>query len=249
MPYVGKAFWWIEISDKMKIFALKKPEHIKHEQYIKIHVFLVQCKYELKDDITNPKIRSEKLISATFLRSVLRDCLKCNIKELRIETDQFEKPYLPQHPDFHFNLSHSGDYLVCVTDCSPIGIDIERVRKRDFDSIKQYFYSTEEIEYMDQCSEDKKEAAFFDIWTRKESYVKAIGKGLSIDFKSFTTINIGKKNSNFHIDTGTWQIKTYNTIECHPMAVCASHGDFPDTIQFLDFNKTISNLSHNTYTK
>ena len=49
------------------------------------------------------------------------------IAVLKFEKNQYGKPYLSEHPDFYFNISHSGEYVLCAIDNNPIGVDIEEV--------------------------------------------------------------------------------------------------------------------------
>nr|WP_084787523.1 hypothetical protein [Anaerobacillus alkalidiazotrophicus] len=44
---------------------------------------------------------------------------------------------------FHFNVSHSGNWVVCATDNQPIGIDIEEIKPIDFQIVYSFFSETE----------------------------------------------------------------------------------------------------------
>lgn len=91
----------------------------------------------------------------------------------------------------YFNLSHSGHYVIMAQDSQPVGIDIERVRSVDIKAIEQFFH-TEERNYISQASD--KIDAFYEIWVRKESFLKATGQGLTDDFHNFSVF---KKSINF----------------------------------------------------
>ena len=41
--------------------------------------------------------------------------------------NNYQKPYLKDYPDIHFNGSHSGEYLVCALSDVPVGIDIQKI--------------------------------------------------------------------------------------------------------------------------
>lgn len=85
-----------------------------------------------------------------------------------------------------FNLSHSeGLVLYAVAQCRPVGIDVECVRKlSDMDSMVKAFLSESEIRQLRSLPWKQQRRAFFAAWTRKESYLKAIGAGISESMQS-----------------------------------------------------------------
>ena len=86
------------------------------------------------------------------------------------------KPYLRDYPDVHFSLSHSGDYAMCVISCFPIGCDIQKISDARTHVARRFFTPAEQL-YLQ--SSDNPQAEFTRIWTRKESYVKMKGLGIS----------------------------------------------------------------------
>ena len=108
------------------------------------------------------------------------------------ETNQNGKPYILQGAQdaglkaIHFNLSHSGDYAMCVIGDNPAGCDVERVRKIDL-KIADRFFAPSEIELIKtQPTSEAQINTFFRLWTLKESYIKAEGQGLSMGLNTFS---------------------------------------------------------------
>jgi 4'-phosphopantetheinyl transferase len=95
----------------------------------------------------------------------------------------FGKPYLKGRSDFHFNLSHSGDWAVAAADTAPVGVDVERITDVDYD-VSEHFFTGEERRNLINSSD--KAAYFFTLWSLKESYVKLIGKGVSQPLNSIS---------------------------------------------------------------
>ncbi len=94
-----------------------------------------------------------------------------------------------------FNLSHShGMALIGFSWNRPLGVDIEPVRFiKDGDQIAKRFFSAWEYEQYTAVSPQDKPQAFFNCWTRKEAYIKAIGDGLSCPLNAFDlTLTPGK---------------------------------------------------------
>ena len=85
------------------------------------------------------------------------------------------KPYLPGHPQFQFNLSHSGGLVLCGGGCAPLGVDLEAVRPRRA-GLARYICSPEEYAWYEKLGGDWE--SLYTIWTLKEARVKCTGKGL-----------------------------------------------------------------------
>ncbi len=89
------------------------------------------------------------------------------------------KPVFLEYPEVHFNLSHSGNYVVCAVAQCEVGVDIEGGR-RIRPSIENRFFSEEECRWV--CKADSEELhseRFFRLWTLKEAYSKLTGEGIS----------------------------------------------------------------------
>jgi 4'-phosphopantetheinyl transferase len=86
-----------------------------------------------------------------------------------------------------FNVSNSGEIAVYAftRDCE-IGVDVEyRRRVVDIEQIAQRFFAANEVDALLALPEDSRHDAFFNCWTRKEAYIKAVGDGLSVPLDSF----------------------------------------------------------------
>lgn len=97
------------------------------------------------------------------------------------------KPLLPAHPALHFNLSHSGSLMaLAVTGAGPVGVDVERIdtTHRLDDLVDRYFAPAEAAAFR-ALEEPLRPHAFFDIWTRKEAFIKVTGEGLYRGLDSF----------------------------------------------------------------
>ncbi|MDP1800257.1 MAG: 4'-phosphopantetheinyl transferase superfamily protein [Bacteroidota bacterium] len=110
-----------------------------------------------------------------------------------------------------FNISHSRDYVVVAFSDQEVGADVECVSDFDIKSISHYFHPKETEYIIDSL--DQKEA-FFKLWTRKEAYLKATGKGI-VD---------GLNNENCLPDKvrykGIWHLQSYSLIPSYHLSLC-----------------------------
>ncbi len=106
--------------------------------------------------------------------------------EIQFEYNEHEKPSIKNFPEFQFSVSHSGNCVAFVSDTSPIGIDTEIISDARIEIAKRFF---SENEYKYILESESQNNAFYEIWTKKEAYVKFLGTGLSTPLSSFDVTN------------------------------------------------------------
>lgn len=129
--------------------------------------------------------RDRYVISRGLLRQTLAEYVACAPAELQFAVGLHGKPFLSGH-ELYFNLSHSGDsLLLAVSDLQAIGVDIETVRDRDnLPGIAERSFSAAELAYWQALPEAERVSAFFRLWTIKEAFVKAVGRGIALGLAS-----------------------------------------------------------------
>ena len=125
--------------------------------------------------------KAEHILTRAFLRKSLARYCNCSAKELSFNVDHNGKPYLTQCAiPLSFNLSHSGHFAVLAIGTQKrIGVDIEVVRQRDFMKIAEHYFHAQEVRALGDCPDAQKINLFFELWTRKEAFLKALGGGIS----------------------------------------------------------------------
>jgi 4'-phosphopantetheinyl transferase len=105
--------------------------------------------------------------------------------------------------------------------------------------IADRFFSEQEILRLEQTEENKRLHVFYDLWTAKESYIKALGRGLSIKLDSFT-VNINSAGAiTVQSQAGdNYFIKQYVLAENYKTSVCSMSPSFPEHY----FQYTVSEL-------
>lgn len=93
------------------------------------------------------------------------------------------KPYLPGE-DFYFNISHSGNYVICAAmQGSDIGVDVEQMKPIELETVRRVM-NDKEWEEIDNSSNP--EETFYRYWCMKEAAVKADGRGFFIESEQVT---------------------------------------------------------------
>lgn len=125
------------------------------------------------------------------------------------------KPKIMEYPEIYFNLSHSGDCVAAAFADIPVGIDVEHFRESGA-KIAERFFSEEERRYLKEQSDA---SSFTRIWTRKESYVKAIGLGLRLPMDSFSTVHEQVAED--------YYLKSFDILPDYWLSICTK-GKIPD---------------------
>ena len=165
---------------------LEQPEHVVQ----RFRSTLEKEELYRADRFHFEKDRRGFVVSRGFLRAVLGRYLSANPEALRFSYGHYGKPALDgdyKHNALRFNMSHSRSVaLVAVTETRELGVDVEYIRA-DFASedIAQRFFSPREVAAFNALPVEQRVAAFFRCWTRKEAYIKAIGRGLSQPLDGF----------------------------------------------------------------
>ncbi|MDX2503122.1 MAG: 4'-phosphopantetheinyl transferase superfamily protein [Gammaproteobacteria bacterium] len=125
-----------------------------------------------------------------FMRVVLAKYLKIDPSLIQYKKGEKGKPSLSGSlfQLLKFNLSHTQDLAVlAVTREAEVGVDIEHMeRKTDWQGICQRFFTEPEQKALFSLSVKKQSRAFYELWTRKEAYMKVLGTGLALSPTEFT---------------------------------------------------------------
>jgi 4'-phosphopantetheinyl transferase len=133
--------------------------------------------------IVSPRDRNRFVTGRAFLRHVLARAAACAPVDLRFVYGAQGKPSLDAWADgIHFNLAHSGALAVCVVarGCGEVGVDVEQVRPlSDLDGLVRLACGPGERARLEALEASERTGAFFEVWTRKEAVLKALGSGLA----------------------------------------------------------------------
>lgn len=192
LPTQREVHFWYILPDEVKSTTLLN-------RYLEI---LSPCEKENIFRMRGEQLRKGALLARALVRTTLaryQTNFQIDPKSLKFMKNNYGKPELDWQyaddwslPHLHFNISHTSSLIACgVTVGSPIGIDVEEKQRRlknDILAFAQRFFSPHEIEMLTHIADPElRLQEFIKLWTLKESYVKAIGRGFSASpFKTFT---------------------------------------------------------------
>ncbi|MGL5682614.1 MAG: 4'-phosphopantetheinyl transferase family protein [Marinifilaceae bacterium] len=134
----------------------------------------------------NKNARLTKLIGRLVLFLILQKHFDIEAQDFIIASQKHGKPYLKERRDIHFNISHSGNYIVWAVATQTLGIDIEKIDKAPL-RVAERFFSEDERKRISKTKDPvKQNALFYSFWAAKESYLKFVGTGISGSLSSFT---------------------------------------------------------------
>jgi len=175
--------------------------------------------------------RERSLVAELLARRQLALRWDLDPSNLQWVKNAYGKPALPEPAPGYFNLSHAGNWVVLASHSQPVGIDVEQIQPIEAE-IAVHYFSPEEQAYVNSAAAGWTER-FFDIWTLKESYIKAVGQGLSIPLTSFSFRLAGP--GDISVSCGGQRLpyvfRQYAIPGPYKLAVCASAPEWPASVQ------------------
>ncbi|MEO1962705.1 MAG: 4'-phosphopantetheinyl transferase superfamily protein [Cycloclasticus sp.] len=137
--------------------------------------------------LRSSKLRARALSMRVQLRQLLSLYLDLKPIDIHFQHAEFGKPSIINSA-LSFNVSHSADTaLVAIGLCRELGVDIEQWRELDnLDGLVQRNFSSDEKEQWLSINDEEKQQTFFNIWTCKEAFIKATGRGLGMGVRRCT---------------------------------------------------------------
>ena len=120
------------------------------------------------------EVALRRLLGEALVRFALKKYWNLTSEDYRIDRGEKGKPFIVGVENVFFNISHSGDYVVCAVSDREIGIEVAG-----------RFFHGEEVAQLKMLEEDKQDQLFFNYWSVKESFLKYIGTGLTRPLNSF----------------------------------------------------------------
>lgn len=181
----------------------------------KFNKLLNEVKEYRKDKIARLSLKESKYLSLAVELLIKKACEDFGIDYFNEEIvlNEHGKPSFKNF-SYHFNTAHSGKYAFCVISDVKCGCDIENIKEYK-ERVAERFFTPKEREYLQLSNE--KEDLFYRLWTLKESYLKCIGKGLSVPLNSFELV--AKDNNIIIKDKDNYQFFEFKH-DNYRLAIC-----------------------------
>lgn len=241
LPRPIETHLWYVIPDEVKSSSLL-------EQCLEI---LSPCEKESVLCLEEDELRKRAILARTLVRTTIARYQTnpyTDPRSLNFKKNSFGKPEVDRQcasewtrPPLHFNISHTSSLIACgISAHSHIGIDVEekkRTIKNDVMSFARRFFCPHEVEHLANILDpEKRRQEFIKLWTLKESYVKALGRGFSASpFKtfriSFKASSISVSNyiadskvseiiDSTNVPNSKWQFALLELADTHYAAIC-----------------------------
>jgi 4'-phosphopantetheinyl transferase len=226
-----------DLSTMCEIFGVKRKTSISPQLFASLLSVIGAARRERILRFRKREDAERALIADVLIRAIICRKLHLTNQHIVFDSNRHGKPFLQHHSDFHFNLSHAGEWVVCAVGSKPVGIDVEYIRPVSLTLAKRFF-SDEEYRAIMEKEVSSRLPFFFELWTLKESYIKALGRGLSLSLASFT-ISTGETGigCTTGLNAGKWFFKQYDAGPGYKCAVCSASDEIADHIVVEDVEK------------
>jgi 4'-phosphopantetheinyl transferase len=133
------------------------------------------------DTFQQPLLRNRYMAVRAITRHVLASYLSAKPADLQFTLGEHGKPALISD-SLHFNISHTDQLLlIAVGNLPDIGVDIELIKTRsNMGGMAKRCFAERELKIWQQLSEPQSQETFYRLWTKKEAFVKATGRGIAL---------------------------------------------------------------------
>jgi 4'-phosphopantetheinyl transferase len=216
-----------------KLFAIELTNPLREDERAALMTICSAERLERVKKFVHQENADLSLLSEAARKIILAQQFKLDPFHMDMATNPHGRPYLLKHPHIHFNISHSYPWVVMGCGFSPLGVDIEKIGQVDLNQAQIYFSAEEQQELL-----AKKGAAqisfYYDLWTLKESYIKARGVQLDENLGHFSILG--------RHDRQQYYFKVYGQIEGYKVAVCTSSYPLPGPIVMLKISDLLNDM-------
>jgi 4'-phosphopantetheinyl transferase len=177
--------------------------------------------------------RRSFVLGRVLLRATVARRTGVRPEEVALEIEPSGRPVLAAPLNgFSVSISHSGCFVVVGVAKRHIGVDVERLRQSTrFPQVAARVCSPRELRRIGRLDGPAKARAFLTVWSRKEAYGKAIGRGIAFPMRSVT---VGPGGSRVSGGEGGWRVNDLEVDPAYVAAVVAQGGGWRADLTRID---------------
>lgn len=182
------------------------------------------------------------LIGEFLARQLLSEATGARLPDEPFTTGDKGKPGPDGYQGIHFNISHSGEWVAVALSPLAVGVDVEKMRKVPEGVARRFFSVSENLMIQNAADETEKADIFFTLWTLKESFLKAIGKGLTKNLNSFTIVKTGPGDYGLAGDPEAegYYLRNYSFADGYKLSACSIHPLFSNKVSIRSVHQLLT---------
>lgn len=236
---IGNAIWSpyfyrtsLNTLSGIHVWRIHIPKFLSYLSHF--YALLNPAEEEASSRMHSDDYRYRFIIARGATRILLGAYTKQKPETIQLLQGKNKKPFLQNQSSFnlHYNLSHSGKWILIAFDECEIGVDIEEVKQSfNYTDILQTCLTIEEKTFVTESSEPLQN--FFSLWTRKEALLKATGLGITDDLKYISCLEGENKVRSTIIESDKeWAIKTFQVSNDYIASIACSSNN---PVSFFEF--------------
>jgi len=217
-PSAMAAVW----ADEVAVFRFFLPDYSTN--IARLYALLQPEEQQRADRYRQVSDRQRHIAGRGLLRILMGLYLSQPPAGVVIDVGPNQKPELTNHPDWHINVAHAGNWVLIAVGRVPVGIDVEEY-KPDFPvaSLLPVTFGLTEQQHI--LESDDAVALFYRFWTRKEALLKTTGLGVGADLPAVPCMDGNHQLSAKNIGAtkaGCWTVLGFSLPDGSPAAVAVA---------------------------
>jgi 4'-phosphopantetheinyl transferase len=165
------------------------------------------------------------MLTRVLVRTALSEYDNTEPQDWRFSADARDKPRIDNaNATLRFNVSHSREWIVCAIGTGfELGVDVEYChRDRDILRLAKRYFSPQEYAALGSLAGEARADRFYDLWTLKESWLKATGLGISggLDSAVFDLREDGDMSFSVPAAQITYRFSNWQLDSSYRLALC-----------------------------
>lgn len=159
------------------LYVMECPQTVSAGHYHLLWGMCSESRREQAGKFVYQRDREISVFTECFARYCISKKFGLSFETVSFSKNCYGKPYITNTADSFFNISHSGDSIICGLSNEPVGVDVEKIGKAPLE-VAEHCFSMDEKRALREKKGKEADKYFYALWTLKEAYLKRNGTGL-----------------------------------------------------------------------